>query len=513
MFYSFIALFFPVGLLEKHGSALLIFVVALSSLISLYNLGASDLNNWDEAWYAAVSRDTAASGGIYPLVLEGQPWYDKPPLFIWAQMASFGFLGYSSFAARLPSALAGIALLVAVYLFAKKEFGVRAGLLAWLLLQSSPLFSGGTEFDLWSHGIRSASMDAPMILFGFFSLVLLFYSLQKIGAERLRLLVFSSVFLVASFYTKGGECAIFLSAGLLYFGWKALQGGKNRKETLGLAITWAAIFAALIFPYFAFNLISNHDSFLQGMVGAYLGNVGRLTATPLGAALAVASILLPWLVICPSAFLWAANKMQKKGAAADALALCAALCTGAAAFFLSMMVYSWYLLPFFVPACIICGAWLSDYFGDFSTGYQRLWLVIVLAAAAVFIAAILFSGQKVVRAEPQVVNMVLEHNYLGAKSLYIERNMRTAWYNEDGSLLEGDRYYLSFLPPDYKIALMDRGEMCIAASEGMQGFYWMLQNDSSCAASLPKAAYFVLAASIKDNHLLNGNTSLFYVQG
>ena len=60
---------------------------------------------------------------------------------------------------------------------------------------------------------------------------------------------------------------------------------------------------------------------------------------------------------------------------------------------------------------------------------------------------------------------------------------------------------------------MDRGEMCIAASEGMQGFYWMLQNDSSCAASLPKAAYFVLAASIKDNHLLNGNTSLFYVQG
>src|ERR1051325_5322266 len=108
--------------------------VSLLSLIAacalLWKLGAGSLAAWDEAIYAQVSKEIALSGDWLTLRWEYQPWFEKPPLFMWMTALFYRLFGVSEFWARLPSALSGIALVVVTYSIGKLTGGRRVGLLA-----------------------------------------------------------------------------------------------------------------------------------------------------------------------------------------------------------------------------------------------------------------------------------------------------------------------------------------------------------------------------------------------
>src|SRR3954468_9363267 len=75
-------------------------------------LGSVHLFDWDEANFAECAREMLVSHDWGRVQVDFQPFWEKPPLFIWMQALSMKALGVNEFAARLPNALCGAATLL-----------------------------------------------------------------------------------------------------------------------------------------------------------------------------------------------------------------------------------------------------------------------------------------------------------------------------------------------------------------------------------------------------------------
>ena len=94
----------------------------------------------DEARYSEIAREMLESGDWVTPRLSGIEHWHKPPLTYWTIAASFAVFGLNEFAARLPSALAAVASVVALYGIGRMLYGRRAGVLGGIVLASSLLF-------------------------------------------------------------------------------------------------------------------------------------------------------------------------------------------------------------------------------------------------------------------------------------------------------------------------------------------------------------------------------------
>ncbi len=98
-------------------------------------LGASHLFDWDEINFAESAREMLVSGDYLSVQINFQPFWEKPPLFMWLQVLSFQFFGTFTesawtsmeFAARFPNAIIGIATLLVVYRIGSKHVSERMG--------------------------------------------------------------------------------------------------------------------------------------------------------------------------------------------------------------------------------------------------------------------------------------------------------------------------------------------------------------------------------------------------
>ena len=78
-------------------------------------LGAVHLFDWDEINFAECSREMLLSGNWFRPQIDFEPFWEKPPMFIWFQAISMHLFGVNEFAARLPNAICGILTLLLVY--------------------------------------------------------------------------------------------------------------------------------------------------------------------------------------------------------------------------------------------------------------------------------------------------------------------------------------------------------------------------------------------------------------
>lgn len=137
----------------------------------LYLSGADrfDLLTDDEIRYAEAGRIMAQSGHWVIPEYNGYPRYQKPILFYWLQAISQKVLGSTPLAARLPSALAGVAVVLVTALLAARVFDARTGLLAGVVLALSVevfLLSRMVMTDmvllLWTQGAVACSIVAGL---------------------------------------------------------------------------------------------------------------------------------------------------------------------------------------------------------------------------------------------------------------------------------------------------------------------------------------------------------------
>ena len=133
----------------------------------LWGLGSVPFVGPDEPRYAQVAREMLAHRELITPVLSGFPWFEKPVLLYWIEMASYSVLGISEYAARLGPAICGLLIGAVVYWIgssietasrtrdaSSKESETEAkGLgrfsaLIWLSSAGALVFSRGVNFDI-----------------------------------------------------------------------------------------------------------------------------------------------------------------------------------------------------------------------------------------------------------------------------------------------------------------------------------------------------------------------------
>jgi 4-amino-4-deoxy-L-arabinose transferase-like glycosyltransferase len=138
------------------GAALL----AAAALLYGARLGATGFWAPDEPRYGHVAEEIRAgrhgAAGLVLLHVNGEPYTQKPPLYFWLAAAAGAPGGrVSEAAARLPSALAGVALVALVLAFGRRLLGARSALLGAALLL--------TGFEL-ADNARRVQLDVLLAL-------------------------------------------------------------------------------------------------------------------------------------------------------------------------------------------------------------------------------------------------------------------------------------------------------------------------------------------------------------
>jgi 4-amino-4-deoxy-L-arabinose transferase-like glycosyltransferase len=107
-------------------------------ILYLLDLGSAGFLGPDEPRYASIGREMARSHDFVTPRLDGQPWFEKPPLLYWSTAAARGFLRLpDEWAARLPVALMSLAFLFYFFGVLLREFSARTALAATAILATS----------------------------------------------------------------------------------------------------------------------------------------------------------------------------------------------------------------------------------------------------------------------------------------------------------------------------------------------------------------------------------------
>ncbi len=99
----------------------------LAALVLFPLLGHRPLTDWDEGIYAEISREMLSGSWLTPH-WNGQPWFEKPPLEMWLTASSMRLFGLNAWAARLTSALAGVATVGLLHAWLRQRMGTTT---AW----------------------------------------------------------------------------------------------------------------------------------------------------------------------------------------------------------------------------------------------------------------------------------------------------------------------------------------------------------------------------------------------
>ncbi len=91
------------------------FIGGLALLFFFPFLGGVHLFDWDEINFAECAREMLATGEYFRPQIDFEPFWEKPPLFIWMQALSMQVFGVTEYAARFPNAVCGLLTLLLVY--------------------------------------------------------------------------------------------------------------------------------------------------------------------------------------------------------------------------------------------------------------------------------------------------------------------------------------------------------------------------------------------------------------
>jgi 4-amino-4-deoxy-L-arabinose transferase-like glycosyltransferase len=301
----------------------LLLAVLLAFFLNSQSLPLSDV---DEGAFSEATREMLASGNLISPTLNGRPRHDKPILIYWAQAASVTLLGEREFAFRLPSLLAAVLWLLALYQFCRRHSDQATAQVACLVMALS-----------LQVGIIAKAAIADALLNLFICLALFFVydylkacraAVNAVNAHKstgkILLLMYASVGF--GFLTKG-PVAVFFP--LLIGGLFAVSAGAWRPFLRGLFYLpgWL-LFLTIVVPWHVLVYLDQGDAFFRGFYLKH--NVDRYASTFEGHggrlwyyAVILPVVLMPftgWLLALGQRLLYLAkNLLQKEASEADLL--------------------------------------------------------------------------------------------------------------------------------------------------------------------------------------------------
>jgi 4-amino-4-deoxy-L-arabinose transferase-like glycosyltransferase len=278
---------------------------AIAALVTVPGLGNGTLWDNSETAYGEVAREILLTHDWVVMHLNGAPWFVQPPLYFWIATLLAKVFGVTSFALRLPSALATIAMGGLTAYAVTRQAGVRAGIYAGVVL-STCLMQAVVG--------RLAIMDALLDLAVAFTIFWWFRAVQT-GCDRYFL--YGCITAALGFLAKGPVAPVIsLLVIVPYFLWERRASGAHLPSWRGWA-AGAALFAVIVAPWFIALASRTGLSGIVLMIGHY--TFGRYTGTIENQSGAVwyyiPAIILgffPWIAFIPSAVAFAADRLRTK---------------------------------------------------------------------------------------------------------------------------------------------------------------------------------------------------------
>lgn len=246
----------------------LVLAVLLAFVLNSYSVPLTDI---DEGAFSEATREMMARGNLVSPTLNGQPRHDKPILIYWAQAASVSVFGPVEFGFRLPSILAAVAWLWALFRFVRRHGDVRSAQVAALTLALS-----------LQVGILAKAAIADALLNLFICLALFgvydYFRAVRDGAgpaPQRRLLLLTYAWLGLGFLTKGPVAVMFpLLVGSLFY----VSAGAWRAWLRAL-FYWPGwiVFLAIVVPWHVMVYLDQGDAFFRGFYLKH--NLDRYTNT------------------------------------------------------------------------------------------------------------------------------------------------------------------------------------------------------------------------------------------
>jgi 4-amino-4-deoxy-L-arabinose transferase-like glycosyltransferase len=292
-----------------HARALRAAVLAAAAALFLTRLGAVDLWAPDEPRYAQVAEEVRSFQhgwrGLWLMHLNGEAYTQKPPLYFWlAALAGAPAAHVSEAAARLPSALSGVACVALLIALGSRMRGPAVGIAAGALLATCASFA---------HLARRVQLDVLLSACELAALAL-FWRIDRAAAPRARDVAALHAALGLAVLTKGpvGFIAPLLAIAA-FLAWERRLGALRRcfpwwSPLLSIApgLVWVAGAALLAPPGFA------HAALLDNLWARYVEGTDHVS--PFYYYLYQLPIdFLPWSLLAP-ALVTAGRRVLAEGA-------------------------------------------------------------------------------------------------------------------------------------------------------------------------------------------------------
>src|SRR5688572_25377375 len=336
-------------MLRRSRDTLLAALLVAAILPYVLNLGVSSIWDANEAFYAQTPREMIETGDYVTPSFNFQLRMNKPVLSYWNVAASYHLFGVSEWSERLPIAIGALVIIGTAFGLGRLLGGTFAGLLAALVLATSP------RFVLLA---RRIIIDIHITMWT--GLVLLLFALAETRPQRRRLYL-CLMYAAAGFgvLTKG-PVAVFLPA-VVFFIYLASQKRLGDLRHMMLP-PGALISLTIVVPWYYF-LYREHGweyigSFIFGEnLGRFAEAMGEQSRGVLFYIPVMLADLFPWSLMIPIALWWAIRDERQNRVARLLVVWSAAIVVF---FSLSGTKEDLYILPVLPAEAALIGAMLAQ---------------------------------------------------------------------------------------------------------------------------------------------------------
>jgi 4-amino-4-deoxy-L-arabinose transferase-like glycosyltransferase len=267
-----------------------------------WDLGAYPLLQPDEGRNAEIAREMLESGSWLIPTYNGLPYLDKPAFFFRTVASSLAILGENEAAARLPSALFGLATIGLIYAFCRRHYDQTVAATAALILATSPLFFAFA---------RVVIFDMTLCFFVSASILACYNASQESGARRKAYYGFGVAMAAFATLVKGPVGFIVPTVVVSIF---HVWNGERRWWRDAFSPWNILIFLSIVAPWFAAVSLRHPDFPYYGLVKEsfqrFTTNEFRRTAPFYYYAVVIAVCFFPWSLMLPGAILqsWPSRK-------------------------------------------------------------------------------------------------------------------------------------------------------------------------------------------------------------
>jgi 4-amino-4-deoxy-L-arabinose transferase-like glycosyltransferase len=245
---------------RSHHALLLLALLALSGLLFFLGLGDMGLTDRDEGRNAEAGREMFESGDRLTPTFNDELRVAKPVFLYWLMEQSYRLFGVNEFAARFPSALFGVGLILIQYLFLVHQRDRTVALFGALMLL--------LNLEILGLG-RMALTDSVLIFFTTASLYGFWLGLHGEGGMRRWIWAFYVGMALATL-TKGPVgFAVPLIVAALYLTWTRRWRDYWQK---GVPLAGTALFILLAAPWYAAMFLMHGEAYASG---AKANTIGR----------------------------------------------------------------------------------------------------------------------------------------------------------------------------------------------------------------------------------------------